>query len=56
MEHYFPPHGLIMTYPFDFGGKIVKVDVEAIDAPIDYNFILGHIWIHTMTDTLYLAF
>ena len=48
-RHSFPPHGLIMACPIELGGKIVHVDVEVVDAPIDYNLLLGHSWIHAMT-------
>ena len=34
--------------PIEWGGKIATVDVEVVDAPIDYNFLLGHSWIHVM--------
>ena len=40
--HPFPPHRLIATHPIELGGKIVQVDVEVVDAPIDYNLLLGH--------------
>jgi hypothetical protein len=29
-------------------GKTVLVEVEVIDATLDYNFILGHTWFYTM--------
>ena len=47
--HSFQPHGLITACPIELGGKIVQVEVELVDAPIDYNILLGHIWIHAMT-------
>ena len=46
--HSFPSHGLIMAYPIELGGKIVQVDVEVVDVPIDYNMLLRHSWIHAM--------
>ena len=39
--HSFPPHGLITACPIELGEKIVQVDVEVVDAPIDYNLLLG---------------
>ena len=39
--HVFKPHGIIPTFPITLGGKIVTVDVEVIDTPIDYNLLLG---------------
>ena len=47
--HLFPPHGLITAFPIYLGGKIVQVDVEVVDEPIDYNILLGRSWIHAMT-------
>ena len=37
-----------MSFPIEWGGKIVIVDFEVVDVPIDYNFLLGHSWIHVM--------
>jgi hypothetical protein len=31
------------------GGKIVEVDVEVVDAPLDYNLLLGCNWTYAMT-------
>ena len=47
--HLFPPHRLITACPIELGEKIVQVDVEVVDAPIDYNLLLGCNWIHAMT-------
>ena len=38
-RHSFSPHRLIVACAIEWGGKIVAVDVEAVDAPIDYNLI-----------------
>ena len=46
--HSFSPHGLIVANPIERGRKIVTVDVEVVDVPIDYNFLLGPSWIHAM--------
>ena len=46
--HSFSPHGLIGSCVIEWGGKTVIVDIEVVDAPIDYNFVLGHSWIHAM--------
>jgi hypothetical protein len=31
------------------GGKTVTVDVKVVDAPLDYNLLLGRSWFYTMT-------
>ena len=47
---FFPPRRLILAYVIELGGKKVKVGIEVVDMPIDYNFLLGLNWIHaTMT-------
>jgi hypothetical protein len=31
------------------GGKTVTVDIEVVDAPLDYNLLLGRSWFYAMT-------
>ena len=35
----FSPHGLIVSFPIEWGGKTIIVDAKVVDAPIDYNFL-----------------
>jgi len=37
------------NYPVTLGGKIVYVDIEVIDAPLDYNILLGHNYTYSMS-------
>ena len=37
----FHPHGILPTFEIKLEGKAVVVEVEAIDAPLDYNLLLG---------------
>ena len=39
--HLFTPHGIFATFPIELGGKIVTVEVEVVNAPLDYNLLLG---------------
>ena len=39
--HVFKPHGIVPLFPVTLGGKTVTVEVEVVDAPIDYNLLLG---------------
>jgi hypothetical protein len=39
--HMFKPHGIITTFPIELGGKTVSVEVEVVDAPLEYNLLLG---------------
>jgi hypothetical protein len=40
----FRPHCILPTFPVQLGGKTVEVDVEVVDAPLDYNLLLGCNW------------
>jgi hypothetical protein len=44
----FIPNGIIPSFPLQLGGKIVCVKVELVDAPLDYNLLLGRIWNYAM--------
>ena len=37
----FHPHGLLQSLAVQLGGKTVTVDVKVVDAPLDYNLLLG---------------
>ena len=39
--HVFKPHGIVPSLLVTLGGKTVNVEVEVVDAPIDYNLLLG---------------
>ena len=39
--HVFKPHGIVLAFLVMLGGKTVTVEVEVVDAPIDYNLLLG---------------
>ena len=39
--HVFKSHGIVPLFPITLGGKTMNVEVEVVDASIDYNFILG---------------
>ena len=42
------PLGVIASLPITLKGNIVNVEVEALDAKLNYNILLGHSWTHTM--------
>jgi hypothetical protein len=46
--HVFKPHGIVLAFPVMLGGKTMNVEVEVVDAPIDYNLLLGRSWPYTM--------
>jgi hypothetical protein len=45
----FLPHGIILAFLIQLGGNMVEVDVEVVDAPLDYNLLLGCNWTYAMT-------
>jgi hypothetical protein len=44
----FKPYGVISALPIVLEGKTVTVEVEIVDAPLDYNILLGCNWIYVM--------
>jgi hypothetical protein len=44
----FKPYGFLPSFPVTLEGKIVQVEVEVFDAPLDYNLLLGRSWIDSM--------
>jgi hypothetical protein len=54
--HSFRPHGIVLAFPVQLGGKTVEVDLEVVDAPLDYNLLLGHTWTYAMTVVVSFVF
>ena len=44
----FHPYGILQELPIEVEGKTVNLDVEVVDAPLDYNLILGRSWSYAM--------
>ena len=44
----FRPHEILPSLKFCLGGKTVTIKVEAVDAPLDYNILLGQNWMYSM--------
>ena len=45
----YKPCGIINNLHVELGGKIMNVDVEVVDKPLDYNILLGRPWVYAMT-------
>jgi hypothetical protein len=45
----FRPHGILPTFLVQLGGKTMAIEVEVVDAPLDYNILLGCNWIYAMS-------
>ena len=44
----FTPHGILTAFPIALQGKIVTIEVEVVNAPLDYNLLLGCSWFYPM--------
>jgi len=45
----FHPYGILQDLPVGVEGKTVNLDVKVVDAPLDYNLLLGRSWSYAMT-------
>ena len=44
----FCPHGILLYFEIKLVGKAFSVEVGEIDAPLDYNFLLGRSYTYAM--------
>ena len=44
----FRPHGILPSLEVELGGKNVSIEVEVVDAPLDYKLLMGRNWIYNM--------
>jgi hypothetical protein len=47
---------LLQYFVVTLKGKTILVDIEVVDAPLDYNLLLGHSWFYAMTFITSLVF
>ena len=52
----FQPHGLISALAVELGGKTISIQVEVVDASLDYNLLLGRNWFYAMTIVASIVF
>jgi hypothetical protein len=52
----FRPHGIIPSFPMQLGGKTMCVEVEVVNAPLDYNLLLGRSWTYAMHAVVAMVF
>ena len=45
---YFRPHGILPSLKVHLGGKTIAIEVEVVDAPLDYNLLLGRNYMYSM--------
>ena len=46
--HEFQPYGLLPAIQVKLGGKSVSIHIKVVDAPLDYNLLLGRNWFDAM--------
>jgi hypothetical protein len=44
------PEGLFQNFPIELGGKTILIDIEVIDAPLDYNILFGRSYMYAMKE------
>ena len=44
----FRPHDILPSLKFHLGGKTVAIEVKVVDAPLEYNILLGRNWMYSM--------
>ena len=44
----FRPHGILPSIKVHLGGKTIAIEIEVVDAPLDYNLLLGRNWMYSM--------
>jgi hypothetical protein len=52
----FRPHGIIPSFPMQLGGKTMCVEVEVVNASLDYNLLLGRSWTYAMQAVVSIVF
>lgn len=46
--HTFIPKGCLDSYPINLYGKMVTMDIEVVNKKLEYNLLLGRIWMYAM--------
>ena len=49
-------HGILPTFEIKLAGKVVSVEVEVIDALLDYNLLLGRSWTYATSAIALVVF
>ena len=45
---YFRPHDILPSLKVHLGGNTIAIEVKVVDAPLDYNLLLGRNWMYNM--------
>jgi hypothetical protein len=52
----FQPHGIIPSFPMQLVGKTMCIEVEVVDASLNYNLLLGRSWTYSMQVVVGIVF
>ena len=52
----FQPHGILPSLKVQLGGKTIVIEVKVVDAPLDYNILMGQDWMYSMQAVAYSLF
>jgi hypothetical protein len=50
------PEGLFQNVPIELGGKTILIDIEFINAPLDYNILFGCSYMYAMKSVAFSVF
>jgi len=53
------PHealGILPQWPIMVGGKVFLVDMNVMDGPLDFNMIIGHVYVYSMNIMVSMIF
>ena len=48
VEYSFRLHEILPSLKVQLGGKTITIEVEVVDAPLDYNLLLEWNWMYSM--------
>ena len=47
----FRPYGILPSLKVQFRGQTVMIEFEVVNAPLDYNLLMGRNWMYSMQAT-----
>lgn len=56
MEVHFDHIELYPLFMYSWGGESVSIEVEVVNAPLDYNILMGRNWIYAMKTVVLSVF
>lgn len=50
--HTYTPCGILSNLHIELGDKTITVEFEVIDGPLDYNILLGRLWVYAVATVI----